>query len=337
MFLPRARRTSRTYPLRLTLIGLALMSLVACSSGPGQRAGDPEVRPPSTWPAELPADRGVGPVALGYVARGVSYVLLEGGEQYLVPGDLSCCGRASLSTDGRWLLSGDTLYDTETGRTTTVALAAAPRAWSPDGRWMLTECSSEGTGSRQQLLDTTTGSTLDVAGLPSAEDWSCGAAGVFDDGTVIVAVPPADSDAPPTVASLRVLNPRTGDLVREIDVDVTSVMDGDASIVGWHGPLGLLVGPRGELFLRVMGGVDRRTIGVVVSADDGSPVRRVEVADEGGWTPVAFHDQGIVVAHADSGDGARVAVVTPDGDFRLTHQLPPGARLVLLPGAVVTI
>jgi hypothetical protein len=170
-----------------------------------------------------------------------------------------------------------------------------------------------------------------------AEDWSCGAAGVFDDGTVIVAVPPAESDSASTVVSLRLLDPRTGDVVREIDADVTSVLDGDASIVGWHGLLGLLVGPRGELFLRVIGGVDRRTIGVVISADGGSPVRRVDVADEGGWVPVAFDDQGIVIVHGDYGDGARVSVVTADGAIQLRHHLPPGARLMLVPGGVVTV
>lgn len=335
MFRARAHRSSRTCPLRLALISVAVMSLVACSGGPGQRAGETEVRPPTDWPAELPADRGVGPVALGYVAGGVSYVVLENGEHYLVPGDVSCCRRASLSPDGRWLLNGETLYDTETGRATTLTLAAAPRSWSPDGRWMLTECSSEGSGSRQQLLDTTTGTTLDVAGPPSEEDWFCGAAGVFDDGTVIVPAPPAESGSPSTAVSLRVLNPRTGDLVREIDADVTSVLSEDASILGWSGPIGLLVGPRGELFLRTIGGADRRTIGVVVSADGGSPARRVEVADEGGWTPVAFLDQGIVVVQEDAGDGARVSVVTADGAVQPKHHLPPGARLSLLPGAVM--
>ena len=182
MFLSRARCTRHPYLVGVVaLISITLMSLAACTGGPGSRAGETEVGPPTSWPPTLPSDHGVGPVALGYVAGGVSYVLLESGDQYLVPGDLRCCGLASLSPQGRWLLNEDMLYDTENGSVTTVMLAATPRSWSPNGHWMLTHCSSEGTGSRQQLLDTTAGSVLDVAEVPSEEDGSCGTVGVLDD------------------------------------------------------------------------------------------------------------------------------------------------------------
>ncbi|MBX6748459.1 MAG: hypothetical protein IRY85_02115 [Micromonosporaceae bacterium] len=337
MTLSRASRTRRRYPSHvIALITVTVMSLVACTGGPSPSAGETEVQAPTDWPAELPFDRGVGPVALGYVAGGVSYVLLESGEQYLVPGDLRRGGRASLSPEGRWLLLGDTLYDTENGRTTTVALAAAPRSWSPNGRWLLTECSSEGTGSRQQRLDATAGSTIDVAGLPSEDDGVCGADAVLDDGNVITAVLPAGS-GPVREVSLRVLNPQTGGVVREIDVDLTSILQTEESVAGWHGLLGLLVGPDGELFLRVIGGVDRQTIGVVIAADDGRPVRRVDVPAEGGWVPVAIDDEGIVIVHGDDGNGAQISVVDPDGAIHRRHHLPPGAQLMLVPGGVITI
>lgn len=336
MALPRAGRTRRTYPIPvIALITVTLMSLVACTGRPSPGAGETEVKPPTDWPAELPSDRGVGPVALGYVAGGVSYVVLESGEQYLVPGDLRQGGQVSLAPEGRWLLRGDTLYDTENGRTTTVALAAAPRSWSPNGRWLLTECSSEGTGSRQQRLDTTAGSTLDVAGLVSEDDGVCGAYAVLDDGNVIAAALPAGS-GPVHEVSLRVVDPQTGGLVREIDVDLTSILQSEESVAGWLGLLGLLVGPDGELFLRVIGGVNRQTIGVVI-ADDGRPVRRVEGPAEGGWVPVAFDDEGIVIVHGDDGNGAQVSVVAPDGAIHPRHHLPPGAQLMFVPGSVITV
>ena len=336
MTLPRAGRTRRTYPIPvIAMITVTLMSLVACTGGPRSGAGETEVKPPPDRPAELPSDRGVGPVALGYVAGGVSYVVLESGEHYLVPGDLRQGGRATLSPEGRWLLRGDTLYDTENGRTTTVALAAAPRSWSPNGRWMLTECSSEGAGSRQQRLDTTAGSTLDVAGLPSTEDEVCGAYAVLDDGNVVTAVLPAGS-GPVREVALQVLDPQTGGVVRQIDVDLTSILQAEESVVGWLGLHGLLAGPDGEFFLGVMGGVNRSTIGVVI-ADDGRPVRRVEGPAGGGGVPVAFDDEGIVVVHGDDGNGAQVSVVAPDGAIHLRHHLPPGAQLVLVPGRGITI
>jgi hypothetical protein len=333
VFLPRARSRRRTYAL--ALIAVTLTSLAACTRGASPPA-DPEVRPPTGWPSTLPADRGVGPIALGYVAGGVSYVVLDRGDQYLVPGDLRQGGQASLSPDGRWLLHGGTLYDAETGATTTVALAAAPQSWSPNGRWLLTACSSDGTGSRQQLLDTEAGSTLDVPELPSEDEGSCGMVAVLDDGNVVAAVLP-EASGPVREATLRVVNPRTNDFVREIEVDLASILQGEESIAGWHGLHGMLVGPRGELFLRVHGDATASAIGVVISAEDGSPQRRVDGPDDRGWVPVAFDDQGIVIVHGDDGDGARVSVLTPDGAVQPRHQLPPGARLMLVPGGVVTV
>jgi hypothetical protein len=285
----------------------------------------------------LPSDRGIGPVALGYVAGGVSYVLLESGDHYLAPSDLRRGGRPSLSPGGRWLVHGDALYDTETGRTTTVTVGAAARSWSPNGRWMLTECFSDSTGLRQQLLDTTAGSTRDVAEVPSEDEGPCGMVAVLDDGTVIAAVLPAGPGDPVREVSLRVLDPQTNALIREIDVDLTSVLQGDESIAGWLGLHGLLVGPQGDLFLRVEGDANSPTIGVVISADSGRPVHRVVLAETGWWVPVAFDDQGIVLIHGDDGNGARVAVVTPDGAFYPKHRLAPGAQLMLVPGSVITV
>ena len=294
----------------------------------------PEVRQvllPATA-AGIPADRPVGIGAFIYASGGKAYLVTTGGDQYAVPHDDVQSGVVSLSPDGRWLFSKGTLRDLSGTAIRQIDAFWFVRAWSPDGRRLLTE-----SGGSQHVVDTATGHHVSV---------DASALAVLNDGSVLASGDGAGTAVVnPRRAVLQVLDGVTGTLLRQIAIDASGMLSEKSAIAGRLGIIRVVTGPANQVMLQVDGdGTGPRAI--VASLVDGRVlgiVRAPAVPSGGSWVALGFAGDSVLfkgtgMAPSGGADAVRtqLAIASLGGETRPLYHLPANVEVVA-PGTAISV
>ncbi|HWH00785.1 MAG TPA: hypothetical protein VNV66_16065 [Pilimelia sp.] len=298
----------------------------AAPSGPPVRV-QATLTPPVD-PVALPPERAVGPATLLYRAGDRVYLVTAGGAQYLASAHGPEGGTVSLSPDGRWYLRGGQLRDLTGTTVRKIELSFFhPRAWSPNSRWLLADASGS-----QYLVEVLTGrvSPVHTPGIA-----------VLDDGGILAADHGEGIDVgDPKKVTLRVLDPATGQVRREVAVDATGVLRGEEAIEGRLGIFRAMVGPHDRILFVVVGAANPTMLGLVASLRDGRILGRVDPPrPQEHWALLGFTGQGVLqrsmrFGSSDAPDVApqELVAMEPDGVATSRYQLPSRVE-VLVPGS----
>lgn len=277
--------------------------------------------------AELPEGRAVGPAALAYrVAENDVLVTRQGQRYLLAPGALDGRG-TSISPDGRWLVQNGHIRDLA-GTANRVLPATWVRAWSPDGTWLLMERPQL----QQVLVNTANGQSIDVhtAGI-----------GVLDDGNIVVGdggIDDVTSDL--KVAALRMVDPASGALRRQVTIDARAVLTGEEAVKGRLGIVNAWFGPDEQVLLTVAGRAAPSSAAVLATLPDAKQITPIpRIHGNQAYLPIGFTGRQVFLKSHEEGGPSPTADKNPvrllewsGAGTRLRYELPAEAA-VLPPGA----
>lgn len=251
------------------------------------------------------------------------------GKQYTLPDD-DGTGPAALSPDGRWLQvqidGASVLRDLTSERTVSLNGTSAWR-WSSDGLRLVVQ-----SGQGWALLDPNTGASTSIN--TGEQYWL--PLGAVSAAEVIVGPQRGDGNYATQGAreTVRVVDPSSGKTLRVLNLDASSLLKTNESIMGWMGLQNVQIFLSKDYIAIPLAG--RGTGAILFSLADGKALRRINFPADAGveddrWSVVGFGEIGLFgVRNRPQGSAEIVLAESAEGIHRIITVIPPSSMIYSL-------